>query len=74
MCLRQDWPLVGATVAKAICTPLRKQDSIVLYDAATGQKLQSSCRGSPLTERQMSWKTLLKSQGSDKHTRPPVVC
>ncbi len=37
----------GATVAKAICTPLRKQDSIVLYDAATGQKLQSSCREFP---------------------------
>ena len=48
MCLRQDWLLVGATVAKAICTPLRKQDSIVLYDAATGRKLQSSCRGSLL--------------------------
>ena len=32
-------------MAKAICTPLRKQDSIVLYDAATGQKLQSTCRG-----------------------------
>ena len=35
---------VGVTVAKAICTPLRKQDSIVLYDAATGQRLQSTCR------------------------------
>ncbi len=47
-CLRREWYLAGATVAKAICTPLRKQDSIVLYDAATGQKLQSSCRGFPL--------------------------
>lgn len=31
-------------MAKAICTPLHKKDSIVLYDATTGQKLQSTCR------------------------------
>ena len=48
LCSRVSEPwcgrLAGATVAKAICTPLHKKDSIILYDATTGQKLQSKCR------------------------------
>ncbi|EIE20435.1 hypothetical protein COCSUDRAFT_57584 [Coccomyxa subellipsoidea C-169] len=33
----------GTTVAQAICTPLSRADTITLFDAATGQTLQSTC-------------------------------
>ncbi|KAK9917917.1 hypothetical protein WJX75_009558 [Coccomyxa subellipsoidea] len=39
-------PLVcaGKTVAQAVCTPLSRADTLTLFDATTGQTLQSTCQ------------------------------
>ena len=36
----------GKTVAQAVCTPLSRADTLTLFDATTGQTLQSTCRES----------------------------